>query len=71
MGTSKQSGVDTVSTVSLLGCGTSVAFATDPTDEEEELHMGHMVAQLVDTLCCKPEGRGFDSQWCQWNFLLT
>jgi len=32
---------------------------------------GHTVAQLVDALRYKPEGHGFDSQWCQWNFLLT
>jgi len=35
------------------------------------LHMGHMVAQLVEAVCCKSEGRGFDSQWHQWNFSLT
>jgi len=29
-------GGDRVSTVSLLGCSTSVALATGPTDEEEE-----------------------------------
>jgi len=29
------------------------------------------VAQLVETLRYKPEGRGFDSRWCQWNFSLT
>jgi hypothetical protein len=29
---------------------------------------GHAVAQLVEALRHKPEGRGFDSQWCQWNF---
>ena len=29
-------GWDRVSTISLLGCGTSVALATGPTDEEEE-----------------------------------
>jgi hypothetical protein len=23
---------------------------------------GHVVAYLVEALCCKPEGRGFDSQ---------
>jgi hypothetical protein len=33
--------------------------------------MGHPVAQLVEALCCKSEGRGFDSRWCQWNFSLT
>jgi hypothetical protein len=30
-----------------------------------------LVAQLVETLCCKPEDHGFDSRWCHWNFLLT
>jgi len=25
---------------------------------------------LVEALCYKPEGRGFNSQWCQWNFSL-
>jgi len=33
---SKQAGGDRVSTISLLGCSTSVALATGPTDEEEE-----------------------------------
>jgi hypothetical protein len=33
--------------------------------------MGYAVAQLVEALRYKPEGRGFDSQWCYWNFLLT
>ena len=29
------------------------------------------VAQLVEELRFKPEGRGFDSRWCRWNFSLT
>jgi len=29
------------------------------------------VAHLVKALQYKPEGRGFDSQWCNWNFSLT
>jgi len=29
--------------------------------------MGHAVAQLVEAVRHKPEGRGFDSQWCHWN----
>jgi hypothetical protein len=33
--------------------------------------MGHAVVQLVETLLYKPEGRGFDSHWCYWNFSLT
>jgi len=33
--------------------------------------MGHAVAHLVEALRYKPEGRGFDSRWCHWNFSLT
>ena len=29
------------------------------------------VAQLVEALRYKPEGRGFDSRWCHWKFSLT
>jgi hypothetical protein len=32
------------------------------------IYMGHAVAQLVEAQCNKPEGRGFDAQWCHWNF---
>jgi hypothetical protein len=32
---------------------------------------GHAVAQLVEALRYKPEGRGFDSRWYNWNFSLT
>jgi hypothetical protein len=32
---------------------------------------GHAVAQLVEALRYKPEGRGFDSGWCHCNFSLT
>jgi hypothetical protein len=32
---------------------------------------GHAVAQLVEALRYKPEGRRFDSRWCHWNFSLT
>jgi len=32
---------------------------------------GHAVAQLVEALRYKPEGRGFDSRWCRWIFSLT
>ena len=31
----------------------------------------HEVAQLVEALRYEPGGRGFDSRWCHWNFLLT
>jgi hypothetical protein len=27
-----------------------------------------LVAQLVEALHYKPEGRGFDSRWCRWIF---
>jgi len=33
--------------------------------------MVHAVAQLVEALRYKPEGRGFDSRWSHWNFSLT
>ena len=29
------------------------------------------MVQLVEALRYKPEGRGFDSRWCHWNFSLT
>jgi hypothetical protein len=32
---------------------------------------GQAVAQLVVVLRYKPEGHGFDSRWCHWNFSLT
>ena len=32
---------------------------------------GYAVAQLVEALRYKSEGRGFDSQWCHYNFSLT
>ena len=28
------------------------------------------MAQLVEAMLYKPEGRGFDSRWCHWNFSL-
>jgi hypothetical protein len=27
-----------------------------------------LVTQVVEALHYKQEGRGFDSQWCHWNF---
>ena len=29
------------------------------------------VAQLVEALRYKPEGRGFESRWCNWNISLS
>ena len=31
-------------------------------------YWGYAVVQLVEALRYKPEGRGFDSRWCHWNF---
>ena len=33
--------------------------------------MEHEVAQVVEALRYNPEGRGFDSQLCRWNFSLA
>ena len=33
--------------------------------------MGHALAQMVEALCYKLEGRGLDSRWCHWYFSLT
>ena len=30
----------------------------------------HTVVQLVEALRYKPEGRGFDSRWCHWNYYV-
>jgi hypothetical protein len=32
--------------------------------------VGARGAQFVEALRYKPEGRGFDSRWCHWNFSL-
>ena len=31
------------------------------------IYMGHALAQLVEAMRYKSEGRGFDSRWCQWH----
>jgi hypothetical protein len=40
--------------------------------EERIIHicaksLGYAVAQLVEALCYKPEGAGFDSRWGHWD----
>ena len=35
------------------------------------LNTGHAVGQLIEAQRYKPEGRGFDSRLCHWNFSLT
>ena len=52
VGTSKQTGGDRVSTISLLGCSTSVALATGPTDEEEEEEAAHTDKQEQSLCYC-------------------
>jgi hypothetical protein len=32
-------------------------------------HRGHAVAQLVEPVCHKPKGRGFDFLWGHWDSL--
>ena len=34
------------------------------------LQWGNEKAQLVEVLYYKPEGRGFDSRWCHWEFFF-
>jgi hypothetical protein len=34
-------------------------------------YVEHAMAQLVEALRYKPEGHGFDSRLCNWNFSLT
>jgi len=34
-------------------------------------YMGYVVAQFLEALRYKPEGRGSDSRWYLWNFSLT
>jgi GTPase SAR1 family protein len=31
---------------------------------------GQVVVRMLEALPYKPEGHGFDSQWCHWNCLL-
>ena len=40
-------------------------------NSDSTILLGHAVAQLVEALRYEPEGRGFDSRWCHWNFSLT
>jgi hypothetical protein len=34
------------------------------------INVGRAVAQLVEALRYKSEGRGFDSRWCHWIFFI-
>jgi hypothetical protein len=46
-------------------------FARHITNDSFTFRGTLMVAQLVEALRYKPEGRGFDSRWYHWNFSLT
>ena len=35
------------------------------------IHEGDRGGTMVKVMCCKWEGRLFDSRWCHWNFSLT
>ena len=39
--------------------------------ERNVRYLGRAVAQLVEALRYKPQGRRFDSRLCHWNFSLT
>ena len=39
--------------------------------ERAYVFMGYAVAQLVEALRYRSEGRGFDSRWGRWGFSLT
>jgi hypothetical protein len=41
------------------------------TDDNIKRRRKDAVAQLIEALPYKPEGHGFDSRWCHWNFSLT
>jgi hypothetical protein len=38
---------------------------------EGHTNTGNAVAQMIEGLRSAPEGRGFDSRWSHWYFLLT
>ena len=68
---------------SLLWSDYSIAFFRNITQLHKDLlyymdikemvlgGVGYTVAHLIEALGYKPEGRGFDSRWCHWNFSLT
>ena len=47
-------------------CETEIGFS-----EVKGVEWGHAVAQLVEVLRYKSEGRGFESRWRHWYFSLT
>ena len=53
---------------------TSRGIVTSQKDSASLSYVGlrahRAVAQLVEALRYKPEGRGFQSRWCHWNFFI-
>jgi hypothetical protein len=49
----------------------SVSDKSSITNSTTIVRPRYVVERLVETLCYKPEGHGFDSRWCHWNFSLT
>jgi hypothetical protein len=45
-------------------CGAQIFQEKTVLTSHASIFSVHMVAQLVEALCCKPEGRRFDSRWC-------
>ena len=54
----------------MLTCGVMV-FLQQVYSVRYNMSAGHAVAQLNEALRYKPEGGGFDSRRCHWNFALT
>ena len=46
-------------------------FAGRTAAKSSGIRYSHVVAQLVETLHCKPKCHGLDSQWCHRNISLT
>jgi hypothetical protein len=49
----------------------TIFFSVSKNPKCAHVSWGHAVAQLVEALLYKSEGRGLDSRWCHWNFSLT
>ena len=60
----------TVIILAIIVC-TSAYTTKHITEQNFKNVSGHAVAQLVEALRYKSEGRGFDSRWCDCNFSLT
>jgi hypothetical protein len=54
-----------------MDCEELAASVLQLADTSNIILLPPAVAQLVEALRYKPEGRGLDSQWCHWNFSLT